>query len=309
MTPSRTESRRSRGLSPPRILTLYHFNEAAYRHKGKIAWKLCEGSEKQQESILKKSVPHLRRTKDLSQYTIATTDTDIGKVDDFYFDDEQWTIRYIVVATGIILSGRKVLISPLALRHPAWSSLHISVNLTCDQVQNSPSIDLHKPVSRRHEAEHHHHYGWPRYWGEKGVWGSCSNPNALLEASRGASRTETEELSEEMHLRSVREVTGYHIQATDGEIGHLEDFLFDGESWEIRYAIIDTKNWWPGKKILLRPQWIQRVSWPVKEIYVRMSRNDIQRSPAWDPNKEISRDYELRLHKHYGYAPYWTTEN
>jgi uncharacterized protein YrrD len=257
---------------------------------------------------MEKNVVHLRRTKDLNQYTIAATDTDIGKLHDFYFDDEHWTIRFIVVATGIILSGRKVLISPLALRHPAWSPLHVNVNLTWKQVQSSPGIDLHKPVSRRREAEHHNHYGWPHYWGSKGVWGSCSNPKALVEMAGAASHTETKDLSDEMHLRSTREVTGYHIEATDGEIGHLEDFLFDGETWEIRYAIIDTKNWWPGKKILLRPQWIKRVSWAEREVYIKMSREEIQESPEWDPNRAISRDYELRLHKHYGYAPYWTAE-
>ncbi|HEV2304482.1 MAG TPA: PRC-barrel domain-containing protein, partial [Candidatus Acidoferrales bacterium] len=99
----------------------------------------------------------------------------------------------------------------------------------------------------------------------------------------------------------------YHINATDGEIGHLEDFLFDDETWEIRYAIVDTKNWWPGKKILLRPQWIERVSWAKREIYAKLSRENIQKAPAWNPDKPFSREYELKLHKHYEYAPDWTT--
>jgi hypothetical protein len=229
-------------------------------------------------------------------------------VDDFYFDDEQWTIRYIVVATGLILPGRKVLISPLALRHPAWSPLHINVNLTTEQVASSPGIDLDKPISRQHEAEHHKHYGFPQYWEGRGVWGSSSTPNALKEAPLSQSKTATKNSSSKTHLRSVREVTGYHITATDGEIGHLDDFLFDGETWEIRYAIISTKNRWPGKKVLLRPQWIQRVSWADREIYINMSREIIRKSPQWNAEQPVSREYELRLHKHYGYAPYWTPE-
>ena len=126
----------------------------------------------------------LRRTKDLDGYTIGAIDTDIGSVGDFYFDDRQWTIRYIVVSTGIIFSGRKVLISPLALLHPAWSPLHLYVNLTREQVQNSPSIDLHRPVSRQHEAEHHRHFGWPYYWEGTGVWGSWPTPQALRDAPK-----------------------------------------------------------------------------------------------------------------------------
>lgn len=263
---------------------------------------------KKTEAVIKKSATRLRRTKDLHSYTISALDSDIGKVDDFYFDDEKWTIRYIVVATGLILKGRKVLISPLVLRQPAWSPLHINVNLNCEQVATSPSIDLDKPVSRRHEAEHHRHYGLPHYWEGKGVWGKCASPKALAEVPRTESKTATKISSTETHLRSTREVVGYHISATDGEIGHLEDFLFDGETWEIRYAIIDTKNWWPGKKVLVRPQWITRVSWSDREIYIKMSREAIRKSPPWDDNRPISRGYELRLHKHYGYAPYWTPE-
>ncbi|MGA7637998.1 MAG: PRC-barrel domain-containing protein, partial [Candidatus Acidiferrales bacterium] len=134
---------------------------------------------KKTETPVKSSATRLRRTKDLHQYTISALDSDIGQVEDFYFDDEKWTIRYIVVATGLILKGRQVLISPLVLRHPAFSPLHINVNLNCEQVATSPSIDLDKPVSRRHEAEHHRHYGLPHYWEGKGVWGKYSSPTAL----------------------------------------------------------------------------------------------------------------------------------
>ncbi len=250
----------------------------------------------------------LRRTKDLGEYTIAARDTDIGRVHDFYFDDKQWTIRYIVVATGAVFAGRKVLISPVALLDPAWSPLHLRVNLTSEQIKNSPSIDLHKPVSRQHETAHHEHYGWPHYWEGTGVWGSWPSPKALADAPQTASESAVEGSASEMHLQSTREVAGYHIKATDGEIGHLEDILFDDETWEIRYAIADTKNWWPGKKVLLRPQWIRRVSWTEREIYVDLTRDTIQKSPEWNPNEPVSREYELRLHQYYGYSPYWTKD-
>ncbi len=251
----------------------------------------------------------LRRTKDLNGYTIGAIDTDIGSVSDFYFDDRQWTIRYIVVATGIIFSGRKVLISPVALRYPAWSPLHLYVNLTREQVQNGPGIDLHQPVSRQHEAEHHRHFGWPYYWEGTGVWGAWPTPQALADAPRMESKTAMKDRSPDPHLRSTHEVSGYHMEATDGEIGHLEDFLFDDETWEIRYVIVDTKNWWPGKKVLLRPQWIRSVNWAKREIHARVARQTIQSSPEWNPDSPVSREYELRLHQHYGYAPYWTTNN
>jgi uncharacterized protein YrrD len=250
----------------------------------------------------------LRRTRDLTGYTIGAIDTDIGSVCDFYFDDQRWTIRYIVVGTGIIFSGRKVLISPLALRHPTWSPLHIYVNLTREQVQNSPGIDLHKPVSRQHEMEQLGHYELPYYWEGPGVWGSWPHPEALVDAQRTTSEAATKDLSADAHLRSTQEVSGYHVKAVDGEIGHVEDFLFDDKSWEIRYAIVDTKNWWPAKKVLLRPQWIERVVWAERQIHTNTKRALIEKSPDWNPDAPTSREYELHLHQHYGYAPYWSDD-
>lgn len=248
----------------------------------------------------------LRRTKDLWEYTIGATDADIGTVHDFYFDDEKWTIRYIVVETGAILPGRKVLISPTGLRERAWSPLHIWVNLTPKQVRSSPSIDLHKPISRQDEIEHHNHYGWPYYWPGKGIWGSWGHPATLAKAPRGRTAARKTAPSTDAHLRSTREVTGYHVSAIGGEIGHVEDFLFDDRTWEIRYVIIDTRNWWPGKRILIRPQWIKRVRWKSRKIEVNLTRELVAESPKWNPYQPISRRYELELHQHYDCAPYWT---
>ena len=214
----------------------------------------------------------LRRTKDLHDFTIAATDADVGKVHDLYFDDRDWSVRYIVVQMGELLPGRKVLISLKDLKEPVWMPLHVRVKLTSSEVENSPEIQLHEPVSRQHHK------------GQK-------------------------ETSGDPHLRSAREVVGYHLMATDGEIGHVEDFLLDDENWKIHYTIVDTSNWWDGRRVLLRPQWIKCVSWNEREIYIDMSREKIQNSPEWDPNEPLSREYELHLHRYYGGEPYWTEDD
>jgi len=217
--------------------------------------------------------------------TVRAKDGGIGRVEEFYFDNHKWIIRYMVVDTGRWLQGRQVLISTAALKRPEWKSRAFPVNLTKQQVRNSPSIDTDKPVSRQHEAELHGYYNWPIYWGL-----GLSAP--------------TEKLADP-NLRSTRQVTGYHIQAMDGEIGHVQDFIVDDETWAIRYVVVNTQNWLPGKKVLVSPAWIRRVSWDKSKVFVGLSREPVKNSPGFDPSKPVSRGYEERLFDHYGRSKYW----
>lgn len=103
----------------------------------------------------------------------------------------------------------------------------------------------------------------------------------------------------------MQEVTGYPIQAADGEIGHVEDFVLDDETWTIRYLIVDTRNWWPGKKVLVSPRWIERVSWSERKVFVNLPREIIKQSPEFTEDSLITRDYETALHRHYHVEGYW----
>ena len=210
----------------------------------------------------------LRSVKDLRGYAIGASDGDIGQVDDLYFDDESWVLRYLAVDTGTSLPGRRVLISPISLGHPDWMVQRLPVALTRERVQHSPDIDTQKPVSRQHEADYFRYYGYPSYWDGIGLWGMGAYPGYLTSASavqadmdaRSAEAKASHE-ADDSHLRSCKAVTGHHIEATDGEIGHVEDFLLDDETWAIRYIVVDTSNWWLGHKVLVAPRWIRSVSW------------------------------------------------
>ena len=109
-------------------------------------------------------------------------------------------------------------------------------------------------------------------------------------------------------MRSTHQVTDYHIQASDGEIGHVEDFIIDDETWAIRYLIVDTRNWWPGKKVLLSPQWIESVSWEEGKVYVDLLRETIRQSPEYTEGSLLTREYETGLHRHYNSHGYWIDE-
>jgi uncharacterized protein YrrD len=232
-------------------------------------------------------------------YAIRATDGDLGKVDEFYFDDETWSIRYVVVETGNWLSGRKVLISPVALSKPELESRTISANLTCAQVRSSPDIDTERPIYRQHEVELNEYYHWPWRGGYGGAFGTTPLPlsgdEVFVEQESSAS-----ERQDDPHLRSTRQVTGYHIRVNDGEIGHVEDFVFDDDNWAVRFLVVDTGNWLPGRKVLLSPQWIRRVEWIDSSVYFDLTQESVRNSPEFDPAKGVNRDYEACLYDHYG---------
>ncbi|CAN5840946.1 PRC-barrel domain-containing protein [soil metagenome] len=240
----------------------------------------------------------MRTLDELRGYEIRATDGLIGKVDEVYFDDERWVVRYIVVDTGTWLSSRRVLVSPIAFGEPDWASRTIPTRLTKERIEQSPSIDLDKPVSRQQEAHFNSYYGWPTYWGSFGLWGRWSAPVAMAmpphpDPDAAAAK------DEDHHLRSSREVTTYHLHATDGEVGHVTDFVVDDVTWAVRYLAVATSNWWFGKHVLIAPALIESVRWDEGLVDLRVTRDVIKGSPPWNPDDPSWSDYEQRLLAYY----------
>jgi sporulation protein YlmC with PRC-barrel domain len=246
--------------------------------------------------------------------TIAATDGDIGSVNDLYFDDLSWTIRYLVVDTGTWLPGRQVLISPLSVRQVDDKIL---VDLTRNQVQNSPPVEADKPVNRQQEEAIARYYDQRYYWEGPYRWGLLAYPGmppvptapipADAMGEEMAAR-ERETPSGDPTLRSSRDVTGYYIAALDGEIGHVDDFLVEDRAWAIRYLLVATRNWWPGKKVLISPEWIKTVSWADSQVQVDLRRDEIKAAPEYDPSRPFDREYESRLIEHHNRRKYWEWE-
>ena len=262
----------------------------------------------------------LRNIKELEGCAIGATDGPIGHVKDLYFDDGGWVVRYLVVETGRWLASRKVLISPIAVGQPDWAAKLLPVALTKEQVRESPDIDTDRPVSRQHELDYATHYGYPYYWGGAGLWGEGMYPNLLLPGYEGfgstqASRAEDEytyakreaarHRDDDPHLRSCNAVAGYHIHATDGEIGHIDGLLVDDRTWAVQYLVVDTSNWWGGHKVLIAPSWIREVSWLDSMVSVKLTRQSVKDAPAYDPAEPLDRQHEMRLYRHYDQPTYW----
>ncbi|MEJ7653117.1 MAG: PRC-barrel domain-containing protein [Chloroflexia bacterium] len=247
----------------------------------------------------------LTSAKQMRGYDIAATDGELGKATDLLFDDVSWTLRYIVVDTGGWLADRLVLISPVSVESLDHADTSIHVNLTREQVENSPRAETDQPVSRQFEAEYYRYQGWMPYWGRAGLWGPGMTPAALTypipEPEDEASDDESErEERADPNLRSTDEVSRYEIHAHDGDIGHASDVLFDDESWEVRYLIIDTRNWLPGKHVAIRPRWVREFRWEEAKIYVDVSRDAIKSAPAYDGLESLDEAAQQHLAEHYG---------
>jgi sporulation protein YlmC with PRC-barrel domain len=283
----------------PRPFNDWDCSEFALIHQSRVKLQNAKG-----DKTMLRNVNHLKG------FAIRATDGEIGTVEQFYFDDETWAIRYLVVNTAGWLAGRLVLVSPMALRQAEWQSKRLDVALTKKQIEDSPSIDTHKPVSRQHEAVYLGYYGYPYYWGGPNLWGLASYPAGLTVQREPVTKAEAAQAragkeSADSHLRSTNEVTGYHIEADDGEIGHVEDFIVDDKTWAIRYLEVDTRNWWPGKKVLVSPQWVDNVSWQDSKVYFDLTRETIQNGPEYIESMPVTREYEKRLYDHYGRSAYW----
>jgi sporulation protein YlmC with PRC-barrel domain len=238
-------------------------------------------------------------------YRINAQDGEIGKVYDIFIDDEKWIIRYLVVDTGTWLSGRRVLLSPVAFtppnEKPDWSTQTVPVFLTKKEVQNAPDVYADKPISRQKEIDMAQYYQWPYYW--------VNDPYMVPYTPYFP---QTQELREEAkgdsHLRSTKEVNGYHIETTDGTIGHIEDYIFDDELWNILYCVANTRNILPGKKVLLPLLWIRDIDWAESKVHVDVTTEQVKNGPTYDPEKPVNREQEEVIYDYYGRPRYWASE-
>ncbi len=258
----------------------------------------------------------LRCMDDLKEYTIEATDGRIGHTEDFYFDDETWAIRYLVVDIGNWLSGRKALISPIAIGHPNRSEKMLPVSMTKQQVKDSPDIDTGKPISRRQEMLYLSYYGYPYYWGRDGLWAGGAYPSMMMagcngfvatpqaDSRDGQRTTAARHQDDDIHLRSCKEMTHYNIHA-DGEIGRVQGMLIDEDTWAVRYLIVNTGNWWADHLVLIAPRWIQSINRADLTLTVNLTRKAFQSAPVYEPTLPFTRQQEIEIHAHYGLIGYW----
>lgn len=217
----------------------------------------------------------LQNLKELYGIKLTASDGEIGQVKDFYFDDKTWVIRYVVADTGTWLTGRLVLLSPHAFGRLDRDGHTLHVKLHKQQIQDSPSIETHQPVSRQYEVQYYNYYGWPAYWNGSAVWGLGDYP-VVLPPSMEQMEAHLHRHHDDRHLQSARAINGYAIQGVDGPTGHLTGLKMDDRSWAIRELIVEAGHWYSGKEILIAPSKVARLSYEESTIHVQLTKADIQ---------------------------------
>jgi hypothetical protein len=250
----------------------------------------------------------LRALSELDKYALEASDGNVGKVADFLFDDATWKIRWLVADAGTWLKERKVLIHPAVIARIDEDHRRFQLSLTMARVKASPGIQTDEPVSRQIESRLHDHYGVDPYWDRSTFRAGAmalpySSPplvGGALQSPRVVEPFDAE--PGDPALRSVAEVTGYHVHAEDGDIGHVENFLIDDPNWRIRYLVVDTMNWWPGRHVLVSPSAVRQIDWSERHISLNISRDQVKGSPPWSPNGNADdKEYDRRLQEYYNW--------
>jgi len=240
----------------------------------------------------------LRNLAALRGYTVHAADGELGRVHDFFFDDESWVVRYVVLDTGSWLPGRRVIITPGIIDRIDWESEAVHCILTKEQIEQSPPVHATAPPSRDMEERLSEYFGWTPYWPPRAAERTGEEMTAGAAAATAIAETQ---------LRSAKEVAGYYIAALDGDIGHVEELIADDDTWTIRYLVVSTRNFLPGRKVLISPEWVSEVSWAEQRVHVDLSREAVKSSPEYDPGSPVNRQYEMRLYDFYGRPRYWSS--
>jgi hypothetical protein len=191
----------------------------------------------------------------------------VGTLSDILFDDNSWRLRHLVVNLDRWFLGQQVLLDPNVIERMEWSDRKMLVHLTKEQARQSPNVDTDLPVARREIQEAAHLLVWEAYW------------TSVLDT--------LPEMEGDPHLRSTKMLTGLHLHCTDGQLGHVVDFLIDDQQWSVGELLVDTRNWWPGKRVLIEPSLVERIDWVEREIWLSLPRGQVEDRPAFEYDTPI----------------------
>lgn len=249
---------------------------------------------------------------DLLGFRVCAGDAPVAVLRDLLFDEHSSSVRYLVTDPEAWLATGQVLIAPAALTAVQSDAGRLETSLWKERFAASPSLAGGTDLSRPHEERLHEHHGWTPYWRAAGTvglapyWGAAGTVPAQEPPSSAAPEPDAPAAdAAESRLRSARDVIGFYIEALDGDIGHVDDLVLDLERWVIRYLVVDTRNWLPGRRVVVSPAWLRRIDWGSRSVVLDLDQERIRHSPAYDRARLLDRTFEEDLHRHAGRPGYW----
>lgn len=241
----------------------------------------------------------LHKMQDLIGFRICAADGHIGRVQDLYFDDQQWTVRYLVISIGSWLAERQILLSSALIKEPDWSGNALRVLLTIKQIEKSPTIRSEQALANLDDQKDGNKHPRPASWQQNQALSPVVNMNAGLLAmattpiawpaettsahhmyARNCDKLGTfSHLPGAPHLHSAHAMFNDTMQVIDGELGHVEDLLINETDWRIHYLLVRTHNCWPDRQVLVSPRSIKPANWPASQVVVNRTYAQIKNNP------------------------------
>lgn len=250
----------------------------------------------------------LQSVNDLKGYDIFATDGEIGNIEEFYFEDINFKMRYLVANTGNWLTGKQNLISPVRITHLDRENRRVRVSLTKEEVRKSPTVDKHLPVSRQMEKMVSDYYGNTYYWDDRPdlnatQLATVNAARATVKSAMTTTSVVSAESPQDVHLRSAQETAAYEVAGLDGTFGKIVDFIVETDNWTMRYVTVDTGSWLAEKQVLVSTGWIEGFNWSNRRVNMNLTRAQIESCPDFNEVAEITNEYETRLQKHFDGNP------
>jgi uncharacterized protein YrrD len=240
----------------------------------------------------------LRSANEMMGYKLLALDGDIGSCNDFLFEDESWTLQYMIANTGGWLDNRKVLLSPKSLGDPPLEEGRVQVDRTKEFIENAPELDSDAPVSRQYQLVWTQYHGLTPYWHKLGPLSTPLAANAMALMEDANNRDE--------HLRSVKEVCGYEVEMNSVKLkgqglGTIVDFILSDTVWQIAFAVLETDSrWFRSRKVLVGRDVLNKIGWAERKLYVDIDEKQLARCPAYDPGEPIEPRLEAANYDLYG---------
>lgn len=230
---------------------------------------------------------------ELRECRIEALDGEMGKVQDLFFDDRHWAVRYVLIDTGKILPGKKVMLSPASFDNLDIEEKRLHVHYDKEKIRKSPDVSETVSMTNEHETQLADYYGWSKYWLDNMMWGIGGSPIAeKIEEMHPPNLNREVDLptSAEYSLRSAREAKGVRVHANDGRLGEVMDAIFDTRNWAVQSLVVKITHQPELGLMLLSPNELSGAEWTEGDLYFDGTVDQFKERPIYQSEQQLHED-------------------